>query len=137
MVAYIVPGLSLTPIYSVSALSREKIFGFFWIFFAKGVDKLWEIGYSISMIKKSNKEAEMKVNYNLCTYHDGYGGEYEAIQLPWDVVEEVLGHEHEGTPEDDQKLVAILMEAGAPEWVKEAPGWIDEYGWGIIGPQIA
>jgi hypothetical protein len=24
-----------------------------------------------------------------------------------------------------------LLESGAPGWVQDAPGWIDEHGWGL------
>lgn len=32
-------------------------------------------------------------------------------------------------------LVAYLLEHGAPDWVRDAEGWIDEHGWGLIGPE--
>lgn len=72
----------------------------------------------------------------LTTYSDIFTTEHEALQLPWSLVDELLGHEHEGRPEDDERLVEILLASGAPAWVKEADGWIDEYGWGLIGPEI-
>lgn len=73
---------------------------------------------------------------HLTTYQDRSTKKYEAIQLPWHVVNEVLGYEHTGSAEDDNKLVEVLLASGAPEWVKDAEGWIDEYGWGLIGPEI-
>ena len=68
------------------------------------------------------------------TYTNPRGDEYEAIQLPWETVADILGHEHTGNPEDDTTLVRALRDAGAPAWVEDASGWIDEHGWGLIGP---
>lgn len=70
----------------------------------------------------------------LTTYSDGRA-EYEAIQLTWQRVREILGRDHRGDPEDDEVLVAYLLEHGAPDWVRDAEGWIDEHGWGLIGPE--
>ena len=69
------------------------------------------------------------------TYASGYGRR-EAIQLPWDVVEAILGHPHEGSAEDDARLIEALVRSGAPGWVRTAEGWVDEHGWGLIGPRI-
>jgi hypothetical protein len=63
--------------------------------------------------------------------------EHEAIQLPWAVVTDILGREHRGTGEDDALLVDVLLQSGAPEWVRDAEGWVDEHGWGLIGPECA
>lgn len=65
------------------------------------------------------------------TYGTSDGREYPAYQIPWSDVTEILGHKHDGYPEDDQALIAYLLEGGAPEWVSDAEGWTDEYGWGI------
>ena len=59
-----------------------------------------------------------------------------AIEVSWDEVERVLGHPHQGSPEDDARLTEALLAAGAPSWV-DAPateGWVDEHGWGLIWP---
>lgn len=69
------------------------------------------------------------------TYSDG-PTEYEAILVPWDDVGILLGHSHEGSAEDDEDLIYALLERGAPEWVRDAVGWTDEHGWGLIGPRI-
>lgn len=61
---------------------------------------------------------------------------FEAIQLDWSRVEAILGRAHDGSAEDDQYLVAWLEAYGAPDWVASAGGWIDETGWGLIGPRI-
>ena len=63
--------------------------------------------------------------------------EYEAIQIPWDTVRAILGHNHTGDSDEDRRLVDALLAAGAPEWVRDADGWVDEGGWGLIGPQFA
>ena len=70
-------------------------------------------------------------------YNDGRGIPHEAIQIPWDVVKDLLGREHRGTPDDDAFLVDYLLQSGAPEWVRDAEGWADEHGWGLIGPEVA
>jgi len=71
------------------------------------------------------------------TYTNSQGQAYEAVQLPWSVVRSILGREHRGTAEDDAVLIERLLESGAPEWVRTAEGWADEYGWGLIGPEVA
>jgi len=68
-------------------------------------------------------------------YTDGFGAQLEAIQLPWSVVRSILGREYRGTAEDDAVLIERLLESGAPEWVRTADGWVDEHGWGLIGPE--
>ena len=62
---------------------------------------------------------------------------YEALQLPWDVVTAVLDRHHDGSGEDDALLVNVLLQSVAPEWVRDAEGWVDEHGWGLIGPEVA
>lgn len=70
------------------------------------------------------------------TYTNLKGEEFEAVQIPWDLVEEILGHTHEGTPENDQALVRCLIaQPDCPAWVDDAEGWVDENGWGLIGPR--
>lgn len=69
------------------------------------------------------------------TYSDG-PTEYEAVQVPWGDVTALLGHPHEGSAEDDESLICALMERGAPKWVRDAVGWTDEHGWGLIGPAM-
>lgn len=73
----------------------------------------------------------------LTTYSDHQGTPHEAIQLPWDVVRGILGRDHDGSGEDDARLIEALREMGAPDWIDDAEGWIDEYGWGLIGPENA
>jgi len=68
------------------------------------------------------------------SYWDKDGHEHEAIQVPWKMVEMLLEHPHEGTPEDDQTLMDHFGDR-LPGWAKDAEGWIDEYGWGLIGPE--
>lgn len=72
----------------------------------------------------------------LTTYSDGQGQEYHAIKLSWDRVHESLGRDHDGSAEDDARLIQALRAMGAPEWIDEAEGWVDEHGWGLIGPRI-
>ncbi len=55
-----------------------------------------------------------------------------AIQVPWDDLDTILGHEFEFA--DDGFLRSLFLEAGAPEWVKDAPCRITEKGWVLIGP---
>lgn len=73
----------------------------------------------------------------LTTYDNGLGTVYEAIQVPWDDVERIIGEKHAGDWEQDQALIRALRAAGAPEWVdaeRFQGGWADECGWGIYGP---
>ena len=69
------------------------------------------------------------------TYTDD-DGDHVAIQIPWPATRQILGYDHDGSAEDDETLIAALLEAGAPAWVKDAPGWLDEHGWGLIGPLL-
>ena len=62
--------------------------------------------------------------------------EYEAIEVSWEQTQEILGRDHTGDAADDESLVEALLETGAPEWVRDAEGWVDESGWGLIGPEI-
>ena len=64
------------------------------------------------------------------TYSDGRQ-EYPAVYVRWDDVTAYLGRPHEGDPDQDERLVRGLLESGAPDWVQDAPGWIDEHGWGL------
>jgi len=67
-------------------------------------------------------------------YCDGYR-EFLAVFLSWHDVETILGHPHTGDPEDDELLTRWLQNNGAPDWVDDTrEGWIDENGWGLIGP---
>ena len=70
------------------------------------------------------------------TYTTEMGDEHEAIQIPWPQVEAILGRPHEGCAEDDWALVYALLDMGMPAWVHDAPGWIDEHGWGLVGPPV-
>ena len=83
------------------------------------------------------KELGMMARIDLDEVRTAYSNgvtEHEAIQIPWDTVRAILGHDHTGDPDEDRRLVDALLAAGAPEWVRDAQGWIDEYGWGLIGP---
>lgn len=60
---------------------------------------------------------------------------FEALQLTWDELETILGHRFAGDPEDERLIVAHLLANSAPGWVVDADGWIDELGWGLIGPE--
>jgi len=64
------------------------------------------------------------------TYSDGHQ-EYPAVHVRWDDVTAYLGRPHDGDPDQDERLVQGLLESGAPDWVQDAPGWIDEHGWGL------
>ena len=64
------------------------------------------------------------------TYSDGHQ-EYPAVYVRWGDVTAYLGCPHEGDPVQDARLVQGLLESGAPAWVQDAPGWIDEHGWGL------
>jgi len=78
----------------------------------------------------------LPVDEYLTTYIDHQGTAHEAIQLPWSVVRSILGREYRGTDEDDALLIERLLQSGAPAWVRDAEGWVDEHGWGLIGPEV-
>jgi len=64
------------------------------------------------------------------TYSDG-NQEHPAVYVRWDDVAAYLGRPHDGDPDQDALLVQGLLESGAPDWVQDAAGWIDEHGWGL------
>ena len=70
------------------------------------------------------------IDYTETTYSDGRTT-HDGIQVAWEDVSEALGHDHRGTPADDEALVALLLASGAPRWVAGASGWVDEHGWGV------
>jgi len=74
--------------------------------------------------------------YTLTTWSKGGYRRYEALCVSWPDVANVLGHDHEGSPEDDAVLLAALRTNGAPHWIADADGAIDETGWYLIGPEI-
>lgn len=78
----------------------------------------------------------MGIEQYITTSSDGLGRAREAIQLPWATVNAILGHKSRGSHEEDETLVAALLEAGAPAWVEDPhDGWVDEHGWGLMGPK--
>lgn len=88
---------------------------------------------------RGRTEAELReradlIDLDATTYTDLDGTEHHAVQITWQQVREILGHEHTGTAEDDRRLIQALRDAGAPAWVAEADGWTDDRGWGLIGP---
>ena len=70
------------------------------------------------------------------TYTTDMGDDHEAIQIPWCQVRAILGRPHAGSAEDDWALVDALLDIGMPAWVHGAPGWVDEHGWGLVGPPV-
>jgi hypothetical protein len=73
-------------------------------------------------------------------YSSREGLAYAAVYLPWHRVREILGRDHDGSPEDDRALVRHLAgEDDAPAWLEDADrqGWTDEEGWGLIGPELS
>jgi len=57
-------------------------------------------------------------------YTERDGQSYETITVAFSEIRELLGREHDGSPEDDQAVVDALLAAGAPEWARGASGWI-------------
>lgn len=74
--------------------------------------------------------------YGTPIYNDGHGNQHEAVFLSWELVTRVLGHLHTRSPADDRALITYLKEQGAPDWVQDAEGWVEESGWGLIGPGL-
>ena len=60
---------------------------------------------------------------------------HAAILVRWADITTLFGRPHMGTPADDATLISALMAAGAPGWVQTAATWLDDEGWGFIGPQ--
>ena len=69
-------------------------------------------------------------------YTDSLGNAYNAIRIQWPEVKEILGHEHCGNAEDDQALCNWLEAKGRGRW-HDSEGFIDRYGWGLIGTAIS
>jgi len=74
---------------------------------------------------------EFKKTFYSDTFYSDGEKDFPAVYVRWDDAEEYLGERHTGDPVQDQKLVQGLLAAGAPDWVQDAPGWIDEKGWGV------
>jgi len=72
-----------------------------------------------------------KIDFKMGVYSDGRGNDFPAVFVYWPEVERYLGERHTGDADQDERLVRGLIEAGAPAWVKNAPGWVDEDGWGL------
>ena len=77
---------------------------------------------------------EKKLNYKELICEDPRGGMHPAVYVSWPEVERYLGERHTGDADQDACLVRGLLEAGAPAWVQDAPGWVDEEGWGLYRP---
>lgn len=91
----------------------------------------------LGMMDKRTTSKEVQAWIDLDEVRTAYSNgatEHEAIQIPWDTVQAILGHDHTGDPDEDRRLVDALLAAGAPEWVRDAEGWVDEHGWGIYHP---
>ena len=74
---------------------------------------------------------ERELVFEETVYEDVRNNKYPAVFIAWENVEGYLGEPHSGDPEQDATLVFGLLLAGAPNWVKDAPGWTDEHGWGL------
>src|SRR5437899_3239954 len=77
----------------------------------------------------------MSIAFELTDYQTTDGQRQEALRVPWYEVTELLGHQHAGTGNKGDRLVAELLMSGAPAWVMDAESWGDEHGWGLIGPE--
>lgn len=75
-----------------------------------------------------------KITFEKTTYSNGQD-EFPAVYVKWPEVERFLGEPHEGDFEQDERIVTGLLDAGAPRWIKNALGWVDENGWGLYGPK--
>jgi hypothetical protein len=77
----------------------------------------------------------------LRTIYEDRSREHEAIFVLWDDFWEYLGevgiaYPFGGSFEQDRMITAALLEAGAPAWIRDASGWTDDSGWGLIGPEV-
>lgn len=69
-------------------------------------------------------------------------GGREAVRLPWEKVENLLGG-YDDTEEDDEKLISLLREMptakGRPRWVDNPAARkvvTDDAGWWLVGPRV-
>lgn len=81
-----------------------------------------------------SEKAMSDLQFQSVAYSDDSGREYQGVHVAWEDIAELLGRDHEGSPSDDDRVAAALLESGAPEWVRGAAGWVDEDGLGLIGP---
>ncbi len=81
-------------------------------------------------IAGSNHDELCKLDWEETTYDAGFG-DCPAIYLKWEQINDYLGEPHEGDSDQDELIIKGLLLQGAPEWVKDAAGWVDEYGWGL------
>lgn len=78
----------------------------------------------------------MTTDFHLDTYTSN-DMTHEAVGISWADAEAILGRPHNGTPEDDKSLTMALLASGAPSWCAAASGAIDEWGWYLLGPEVA
>ncbi len=71
-----------------------------------------------------------KIVWEKTVYSDGHK-DYPAIAVAWDEIARFLGEPHGGDAAQDEKIVAALLDSGAPAWVADASGWADDHGWGL------
>lgn len=72
-------------------------------------------------------------------YLTQYSGR-EAVRLPWEKVENLLGG-YDDTEEEDEKLISLLREMpaakGRPKWIATARKVVtDDAGWWLVGPRV-
>jgi len=74
-------------------------------------------------------------------YLTQYSGR-EAVRLPWNVVENLIG-DYDDTEEDDNQLIAALREMptakGRPKWLDDPATRrvvTDDAGWWLVGPRV-
>lgn len=80
----------------------------------------------------------MMRTWEMMRYHTHGGQIHEAVWMTWDQVRAVLGRDHRGDPDDDAILTRHILDNGGPAWVGDSQheGWINEHGWGVIGPEL-
>jgi hypothetical protein len=79
------------------------------------------------IMRSPGAEEDAIMQYTETTY-TRQGADYPAIQIAWADLE-AAGFVGDGS--DDKEIETALLAAGAPEWVKTAPGWIVERGYGL------
>ena len=79
----------------------------------------------------------MPIEWRTATYSRAFpAAEYAAVEVEFSEIREHLGRDHDGSPEDDDAVVAALVASGAPAWVIDAEGYLDDGAWGLIGPVV-
>lgn len=106
------------------------------------VDIEWEDeGSQVSRLKNAclvvpNPSNTQDITYRDVIYTTEHGDDHHAVGVTWKDLEAYLGHPPKGSPQEDAQVAKALVRAGAPGWVRDAEGALDEDGWYLLGPTV-